>query len=313
MRDKVVTLFGGTGFIGRQIVKRLAEEGAYIRVVTRERARAMPLKPLAEVGQLVPVPFSEKPDALRALVRGADSAIYLIGILHARDPHGFTRVHAELPAKIAAAAKAEGVRRFLHMSAIGADPNSPAAYGKSKALGEARVREAAPDAVIFRPSIVFGPGDGFFERFGRMATIAPALPLIDGGKTRFQPVYAGNVADAFIKAMRDDSCRGKLYELGGPKVYSFKELLLYLIETLNRRRFLMPLSSDVAGRMARFFEYLPEPPLTRDQLAMLQVDNVVSGRYPGLKDLGIASAPLEVIVPTYLKGYARMRPPVPTQ
>ena len=309
MRDKVVTLFGGTGFVGTQIVKRLAERGATIRAVTRAPHRALHLKPMGNVGQVNLVPWrGTGVEALRPLVQGADLVVDLVGILFERRSGDFMRVHADFAGNVAAAAAEEGVPRLLHMSALGADLDSPALYGRSKAEGERRVMAAFKDAAVFRPSVVFGPGDGFFERFGRMAAYVPVLPLIDGGKTRFQPVYVGDVADAFVTAAERPETKGQTYELGGPGVYTFKELLAYLAGVLDRRCLFVPLSSKLARVQARFLEYLPEPPLTRDQLELLKVDNVVSGTRPGLKELGITPTPIETTVPAYIKGYVRRRP-----
>ncbi|MCB1884613.1 MAG: complex I NDUFA9 subunit family protein [Geminicoccaceae bacterium] len=314
MRDKVVTLFGGTGFVGTQIVKRLAERGATIRAVTRAPHRALHLKPLGNVGQINLVPWrGGGVEALRTLVRGTDLVVNLVGILFEGRKGDFMRVHADFAGNVASAAKAEGVPRLLHMSALGADPDSPALYGRSKAEGEKRVMAAFKDATVFRPSIVFGPGDGFFERFGRMMAYVPAAPLIDGGTTRFQPVYVGDVADAFVTAAERPDAKGRLYELGGPGTYTFKELLAYLAGVLDRRCLFVPLPSGLARFQARFLEYLPEPPLTRDQLELLKVDNVVGGTRPGLEDLGITPTPIETTVPAYIKGYVRRRPAMPTQ
>ena len=305
MQSKVVTIFGGSGFIGRYVVKRLAELGAVIRVPTRRPERAIFLKPLGAVGQINVEPWnaSAAGEAER-LLAGSDLAVSLIGILFERRGGDFERVQGRLPGGIGAPAPKHGVTRLVHVSAIGADPNSPAVYGRTKAAGEAAVTAAFPTATILRPSIVFGPEDGFFNRFARMSQISPALPLIGGGRTRFQPVYVGDVADAVVAALTRADAAGRTYELGGPGVYSFRELLAYVLEVTGRRRLLLDLPFGIAALQARLLQFLPEPPLTPDQLELLKKDNVVAAGAPGLTDLGVTPTPLELIVPTYLKAFS---------
>jgi NADH dehydrogenase len=192
---------------------------------------------------------------------------------------------------------------MVHVSAIGADADSTSAYARSKADGERRVHAALPAATVLRPSIVIGPEDGFFNRFAAMARLLPVLPLIGGGETRFQPVYVGDVADAIVAALRMPEAAGQTYQLGGPQVYSFAELMRYMLDVLGRRRLLMPLSFGMASFKARFLELLPVPPLTRDQVELLKVDNVVADGAKGLADLGIAATPIELVVPEYLARY----------
>ena len=311
MRDEIVTVFGGAGFIGRHLVRRLAARGATVRVATRSPNTAGHLLPMGEVGQIVLARFVEDETAIRGLVEGASAVVNLLGILFERRRGDFERVHAALPERIASAARAAGVRRFVHVSAIGADPASPSLYARSKAAGERAVRAAFPEAVILRPSVVFGPEDGFFNRFAAMARISPVLPLVGGGGTRFQPVYVGDVADAIVAALARPDAAGRTYELGGPKVYSFEELLRYVLEVTGRRRLLLPLPWWLARLQARIFEFLPTPPLTRDQVSLLERDNVVSPGAPGLAELGIAPTPLETVVPSYLQVYRAWRPTVP--
>ncbi|MCS6780887.1 MAG: complex I NDUFA9 subunit family protein [Geminicoccaceae bacterium] len=311
MRDKVVTVFGGAGFIGRHVVKRLAAKGATIRVATRSPETAGHLLPMGEVGQIVLARFAEDEATIGALVAGAWGVVNLIGILFERRPGDFERVQARLPGTIARAAAEAGAERLVHLSAIGADPASPSLYARTKAAGEAAVRAAFPNAVILRPSIVFGPEDGFFNRFAAMARIAPALPLVGGGATRFQPVYVGDVAEAVIAGLERPELAGKTFELGGPRVYTFKELLEYVLAVTGRRRLLVPLPFGLARIQARLLEILPTPPLTRDQVALLERDNVVTAGMPGLAELGIQPTPVEAIVPGYLRAYARWQPTVP--
>jgi uncharacterized protein YbjT (DUF2867 family) len=309
MHSGLITVFGGTGFIGRHLVRRLAARELRIRVVSRNwRVHGRVLQPMGDVGQIVggPVDLSSEP-ALAQLLAGSDAVINLIGILHETRRQTFAEVHGELPGRIARAAVAAGITRMVQISAIGADPNARSAYARSKAQGEEAVRAALPTATILRPSIVVGPEDGFFNRFAAMARLLPALPLIGGGRTRFQPVWVGDVADAIVAGLEREDARGETYELGGPKVYSFAELMRYMLKVVGRRRLLLPLSFELATLQARVMELLPAPPLTRDQVELLKTDNVVGAHARSLADLGITPTPIELVVPDYLVRY-RARP-----
>lgn len=317
MRQRRVTVFGGSGFIGRHLIRRLAADGAVVRVAVRDVERAKFLKPMGAVGQIVPFPANIRDDAaVRRAVEGAEEVVNLVAILSPWGAQTFTELHVRGAARIAAAAAECGVRRLVHVSAIGADPASPAEYGRTKAAGEAEMRQAFPDVTIVRPSIVFGPEDGFFNRFAEMARCLPSLPLIDGGRTRFQPVYVADVAEAIHRILERDETRGGLYELGGPNVYTFRELLELLLSTIGRKRLLLPLPSAIASLQASVLELLPNPVLTRDQVRLLQRDNVVADGALGLADLGIQPTPVEAIIPTYLDRFrpggrfARRRPAV---
>ena len=306
MAARVVTVFGGSGFIGRTLVKRLAKTGAVIRVPVRNPERAKLLKPMGDVGQITPFGIDLRSDhEIAAAVAGADAVVNLIGILYERGASSFALAHAEAPGRMAAAAQQAGAARFVHVSAIGADADAPAAYARSKAAGEAAVRAALPRAVIVRPSIVFGPEDDFFNRFAALAQLLPVLPLIGGGHTRFQPVYVGDVADAIMVALDDPATDAKTFELGGPRVYDFKTLMALMLSEIHRRRLLVPLPFVVAAVQATLLELLPVPPLTRDQVKLLARDSVVGPGALGLRDLGLAPTALEPILPTYLD---RFRP-----
>lgn len=302
----IATVFGGAGFIGRYIVKRLAARGFTVRVAGRDPERALALKPMGVPGQILPVRATvTDPRAVTAAVSGASVVINCVGILFESAGSKFSAVQAEAPGTIAAAAAAAGARRLVHLSAIGADAASPSVYARTKAAGEAAVLAAFPDATILRPSIVFGPEDGFFNRFGTMARLLPALPVYGGGRTRFQPVYVGDVADAAMAALDRDEARGATYELGGPRAYTFRALIDYILDQTGRRRLVLDLPFSVGELQARLFELLPTPPLTRDQLLLLRRDNVVAEGARTLADLGITPKALEAIVPAYL---ARFRP-----
>jgi uncharacterized protein YbjT (DUF2867 family) len=310
---KRAVVFGGTGFIGRYVVKRLAQLGYVVRVAGRDPERAQPLKPMGFVGQIVPyyAPLDDEP-AVRKVLEGTELAVNLVGILFERKKGDFLRVHRDGAERVARLARSLGVARLVHVSAIGADAASPSLYAQSKAAGEAAVRAAFPDATILRPSVVFGPEDEFFNRFARLAQISPILPVI-AGETRMQPVYVGDVADAVLAGLTRDDLPAFLFELGGPRIWRFREILEYVLKETNRRRLLLPLPMGLARLQARLFELLPTPPLTRDQLLLLSRDNVVGEHMPGLPELGIVPTPVELVVPDYLRAYRRRTPaPLPT-
>ncbi|MFQ5773429.1 MAG: complex I NDUFA9 subunit family protein [Kiloniellaceae bacterium] len=304
MAAGVVTIFGGSGFLGRHLVCRLAKQGWLIRVAVRRPSAADFLKPLGDVGQITPIraPVQDQV-AVEAAVAGARAVVNLVGILFERGAQRFAAVHARGAHTVAAAAAAAGVQRLVHVSAIGAERRAEAEYARSKGAGEAAVKTAFPNATILRPSIVFGPEDDFFNRFAVMARLSPVLPLIGGGTTRFQPVYVGDVADAIAKCLSEPACQGRTYELGGPRVYTFKELMEVLLREIRRKRLLVPLPFALAALQAAVLELLPVPPLTRDQVKLLRHDNVVSEGALTLADLGITPTSVEVIVPTYLDRY----------
>ena len=306
MRNRRVVVVGGSGFIGRYVVKRLAERGAVVVAVSRHASEALFLKPFGDVGQVALIDAGIADEArLAAALSGAEAVVSSVGILYERGRQRFDLVHHQGPGRLARLAAAAGAKHFVHVSAIGADPAAPAAYARSKAAGEAAVKAAFPAATILRPSLVFGPEDDFFNRFGAMACLLPALPLIGGGTTRFQPVYVGDVADAAVAALERADAQGKTYELGGPKAYSFRELMELLLAEIGRKRALINLPYGLASFEARFLECLPVPPLTRDQVKLLQRDTVVSPGALGLADLGIAPTALELVLPTYLDRFRR--------
>jgi uncharacterized protein YbjT (DUF2867 family) len=302
--DTLITVFGGSGFLGRHVVRALARRDFRIRAAVRRPDLAGHLQPLGRVGQIHAVQANVRyPASVEAAVRDADIVINLVGILFERGRQTFDAVQAMGAASVAQAAGAANAR-LVHVSALGADPDSPALYARSKAAGEAAALEAVPSATVFRPSIVFGPEDDFFNRFGAMARISPILPLIGGGATRFQPVFVADVAEAIVRAAEGGTRAGTLYELGGPEVRTFRQLMEYVLATTGRRRLLVPLPFGLAKLQASVLQLLPKPPLTPDQVLLLKRDNVVSegaqreGRT--LEGLGIDPTAMEVIVPTYL-------------
>jgi NADH dehydrogenase len=302
--ETLVTVFGGSGFLGRHVVRALAREGYRIRPAVRRPDLAGHLQPLGRVGQIHAVQANLRyPASVEAAVRDADVVINLVGILFERGKQRFEAVQAEGAHQVARAAAAVGAR-VIHVSALGADPDSSSLYARSKAAGEAAVLGAAPGATIFRPSILFGPEDDFFNRFAAMARLSPALPLVGGGETKFQPVFVGDVAQAILKAVRGAAKGGTIYELGGPEVRTFKELMEYVLAVTERGRLLVPLPFALAKLQAFFLQFLPTPLLTPDQVELLRSDNAVSqaaiaeGRT--FEALGIEPAAMEAIVPSYL-------------
>jgi len=298
----LICVFGGSGFVGRHMVKALAHTGARIRVAVRRPNEAMFLLPAGNVGQIQLFAANLRDDASVAeAVKGADVVINLVGLLHQSGKQKFGAIQAEGAGRIAKAAKGAGVKRFIQMSAIGADQNSRSSYARSKAEGEAAVRDAFPEATIIRPSIIFGPEDDFFNRFAWMASVSPILPLIGGGKTRFQPAYVADIAEAAVRILDNPHWAGKTFELGGPEIMSFKELLKLICEITHRQRILLPIPFALASLKAAFLQLLPNPMLTMDQVRLLKADNVVGNEgVCTFKDLSITPASAEVIVPSYL-------------
>lgn len=296
-----ITVFGGSGFIGRYVVKRLAAEGWVVRVAVRDPAAATFLKTMGNVGQVVPMKadLTDSDAVLRAAVAGSDAVVNLVGILYERGRSTFRAIHAEGPARLARISVGAGATQFVQISAIGADAHAESAYARSKAEGEAGVRASFPGAVILRPSIVFGPEDRFFNRFACMARYFPALPLI-GGTTRFQPVYVCDVAEAVVRVLHDPGTHGKTFELGGPRTYTFRALMELMLAVVGRKRLLIDLPFWAADLQAAILEWLPIPPLTRDQVKLLKRDNTVAANALGFAALGIAPTAVEPIVPTYL-------------
>lgn len=296
----LVTVFGGGGFIGRHIVQRLAAAGHSIRIAGRDTERAARLCTMGGVGQITPVAASVTDEASSArAVAGADIVINLVGILFESRAGDFQRIQAEGAGRVARLAAAAGAKQFLHLSAIGADAASPSLYAQTKSAGEAAVLAAFPDAIILRPSVVFGPDDQFFNRFAGLAALLPFMPVV-AGETRFQPVYVGDVADAAMAALRDPAASGKVFELGGPRVMSMRQVLRYILDVTGRRRPMIALPEGFVRLQARLGELLPTPPLTRDQLILLGKDNVVSPNALGFQALGIEPKAVEAIVPGYL-------------
>lgn len=302
--SRLVTIYGGSGFIGRHVVRALAKQGWRVRVAVRRPDLAGHLQPLGAVGQINPVQANLRyPASVLRAAEGSEVIINLVGILAEGGRQRFDAVQAFGAKQVALAAKEVGAR-LIHVSAIGANAQSDSVYAQTKAQGEEAALAAVPDAVIVRPSIVFGPEDDFFNRFAAMARLSPILPLIGGGETRFQPVFVGDVANAILKAVDGEAKPGTIYELGGPEVRSFKELIELTLAETGRKRILLPLPFGIARIQATILEWLPKPLLTRDQVKLLAHDNVVSeaakaeGRT--LEGLGVRPTALGAVLPSYL-------------
>jgi len=308
MNTKIATVFGGTGFVGRQVVRELARLGFTVKVATRIPESAYFLRPCGVVGQIAPLAcdYNNEKSIMQA-VQGAVCVVNCIGILHERRKGAFQAAHVDIPAAIAKACKKQNVRRFVHISALGIE-KSGSKYAASKREGEKAVRKSFSSATILRPSVIFGEDDKFFNMFAELARFFPALPLIGGGHTKFQPVYVGDVADAVIAALTlpsvgEQNPQGKTYELGGPETVTFRNIYERLFDYTGRRRFLIPLPWWLAKIEAFFLECLPDPPLTRDQVESLKTGSVVSGKQPGLAELGVQPHTMAMILPHYLERY----------
>lgn len=312
-----VTIFGGSGFIGRYIVQRLARQGVIVRVAVRHPDDALFLKPMGNVGQIAPIATDiNDADAVARAVEGADAVINCVSLYVERGARTFDAIHVKGAERIAKAAAAAGVGQLVHISGIGAHLNSASKYARARARGDAAVRAAFPDATILAPSVVFGAEDRFFNTFGMLARLLPVLPLfgwkridtfpfIDGGVTKMQPVYVGDVADAAMAALNRPKAPGTTYELGGPEVMSFRQAIELTCRVTERKRLLVPIPFWWARIWAFFLKVLPNPPITGDQLRLLEEDNVVDAKAKTLADLGLTATSAEAIVPSYLARFRR--------
>ena len=313
MSAKLAVVFGGSGFVGRNVVRELAKRGWRVRVAVRRPHLAQFLRPMGAVGQIqLKQTNIRHRQSVASALEGADAVINLVGILHQAGKQKFQTVQGVGPATLAELAAEAGVQKFVHLSAIGADAKSHSLYARTKGEGERAVMEKLPAATILRPSIVFGPEDDFFNRFATMANFSLALPLIGGGKTKFQPVYVDDVADAVCAVLGRPETEGRVYELGGPRVYTFKELMKLMLEETGRKRALMPVPfafASLMGIAGEIVNWAPifDPPLTRDQVKLLKNDNIVddSGAVGTLADLDIQPHTVESILPTYMVRYRK--------
>lgn len=303
-----MTIYGGSGFLGRHVVRAIAKTGARMRVAVRRPELAGHLQPLGGVGQIVAVQANVRfPGSLIAAAEGADAIVNLVGILFPKGKQTFKAVQDEGARHVAEAARASGARALVHVSAIGADPHAPSVYARSKAEGERAVREVFPEAVILRPSVVFGPEDDFFNRFAKLARMLPALPLFGGGHTKLQPVFAGDVAKVVVAGLSGQAEVLAPYELGGPEILTLKDVMQRVLDYTMRKRLLVPVPFWFTKMQGAFLQWLPNPPLTIDQVRLLEKDNVVSeaakrdGRT--LEGLGIEPIAIASVVPDYLEQF----------
>ena len=310
MRKGLVTVFGGSGFLGKHVVRALVKDGWRVRVPVRSPHTAQELKVIGNVGQVQLMQANIRfPKSVERAIEGSDAVINLVALLFESGKQSFEAVHVRGAETLAAAAKVNNIRNFVQVSAIGADVEAASDYARTKGEAEAIIRAAIPSADILRPSVLFGPKDDFFNRFASMAQLMPALPLLGGGETKMQPAYVGDVAQAIAKCAGQGSS-GKTYELGGPQSYSFKELMQFMLETIDKKRFLAPVpwfAANMMGFMGEISGYAPfvKPFLTRDQVKNLQVDNVVADDALGFSELGIKLETVEAIVPTYLERFRK--------
>ncbi len=298
----VVAIIGGSGFVGRYIAQAMARAGWRVRVGCRRPHEAHFVRPYGVVGQVEPVQVNIRDDASVArIAAGCRAVVNCVGILFPSGKNTFETIQAEGAGRAARAAREAGAERFVQLSAIGADPESPAAYGRSKAEGERLVAEAFPEAMILRPSVVFGTEDQFFNRFARMARLSPAIPVV-GGSTRFQPVWVQDVAEAAERGITGAAAPG-IYELGGPNIYTFRELIELMLRVIRRKRLIVDIPFFAARLQGRALGLLPEPPITLDQVRLLERDNVVSPGARGFAELGIEPEAPEGIIESYLYPY----------
>jgi len=305
MKSSLVAVFGGSGFLGRYTVRALAKAGYRVRVGVRHPNLGNYLLPMGQVGQIQVVKANIlNAEHVASLVSGAEAVVNLVGVLRQSGRQRFARLHRDAPGELAKAAMNAGATTFVHVSALGASQNTPALYARTKAEGEMRVRDAFPAATILRPSLLFGPEDDFFNRFASMARLwplVPFLPLIGGGKSKFQPVYVGDVAHAIEKAVGEpQTARGRTYEIGGPSIYSFRELMEIILRETCRKTPLVSVPFGVASLGAAIAGISPWPPITPDQVRLLKSDTIMSKGALGLADLGIEPDSLEAILPSYL-------------
>ena len=306
MQQKRVTIFGGSGFIGRYVVELLADQGAIITVAVRDIEKAKFLKPLGQVGQITPIKINarKKVDIEKA-VENADIVINLIGILYKQGQQTFEKLHSNIPETLGRLSTESGVDTLLQVSAIGAHRSALSEYLRTKGEGEKAIHKNFPGAIIIRPSIIFGPEDKFFNLFGSLTRLSPILPLYGYGKTLFQPIYVRDVAAAIVSALSNISAKGKTYEIGGPNIYSYTELMKIILHNTRRRCLLMPVPFQLGEIQGRIMGLMPKPLLTYDQILSLKADNIVSQDAFNLADLGIQPTAVETIIPTYLSRYRK--------
>ena len=299
--QKIVGIFGAGGFLGKHLMRRLTRLDYRIKVGTRSPYLKGYLKPLGNPGQIELFKTNIfDPADVKEVLTNCDLVINLVGILYETKKQKFQQIHSQFPSLLSEMCNELGVKKIVHISALGVKENHKSQYMHSKLQGENNIQNIFKKSIILRPSVIFGPDDKFFNTFASLAQFSPAIPLIGGGKTKFAPIYVENVANAIVKVLELNNTEPKIYELGGPKNYSFKELMEILLIEIKKKRFLIPIPFSVAKFQSYFLQMLPNPLLTLDQVEMLKYNNIVSGDYPTLKDLGITGTPIQSILPKYI-------------
>ena len=302
--QKIIAIFGGGGFLGKHLMRQLTKLDYRIKVATRNPYLKGHLKPLGNPGQieLFKTNIFDKDDVNRA-IKNCDFVINLVGILHETRRQKFNQIHAEFPAFLSKLCSEKNIKKLIHISALGVKEKHISLYMQSKLQGEKNIQNNFKSSVILRPSIVFGPDDKFFNKFASIAQFLPFLPLIGGGKTKFEPIYVGDVAKAIVKTLELNNSQTKIYELGGPENFSFKQLMEVLLQEIKKKRLLIPIPFNIAKFQSYFLQIIPNPLLTPDQVELLKYNNVVSGEYNTLKDLGISGKTIREILPKYIYRY----------
>ena len=299
--QKIIAIFGAGGFLGKHLMRQLTKLDYRVKVATRNPYLKGYLKPLGNPGQIELFKTNIfNPEDIKQVLKNCDFAINLVGILYETRKQKFNQVHVKFPYLLSNLCNKIGVKNLVHISALGVREGHISKYMQSKLEGEKNIQKVFKPSVILRPSLVFGPEDKFFNAFASIAQFSPALPLIGGGKTKFSPIYVGDVAKAIVKTLKLENSKPKIYELGGPKNYSFKELMEILLEEIKKKRFLIPIPFSVAKLQSYFLQMMPNPLLTSDQVDMLKYNNIVSGEYPTLEDLGIRGKTIQSILPKYI-------------
>ena len=302
--QKIIAIFGAGGFIGKHLMRQLTKLDYRVKVATRNPYLKGYLKPLGNPGQ---IGFFKtnifKPGDVKQVLKNSDFVINLVGILHETKTQKFNQIHAQFPHLLGNLCNEFGIKNLIHISALGAKEKHTSKYMQSKLQGEKNIQETFKPAVILRPSVCFGSGDKFFTTFASIAQFSPILPLIGSGKTKFAPIYVGDVAKAIVKALELNNSESKIYELGGPENYSFKELMEILLKEIRKKRFLIPIPWGVAKFQSFFLQMLPNPLLTPDSVELLKYPNTTSGDYPVLKDLGITGTAIQSVLPKYVQRF----------
>ena len=298
---KIIGIFGAGGFIGKHLIRRLTKLDYRIKVATRNPYLKGYLKPLGNPGQIELFKTNIfNSEEVKQVLKNCDYVINLIGILYETKKQKFNQIHAYFPYLLSNLCNELGIKKIIHISALGVKEKHDSKYMQSKLEGEKNIQERFKSSIILRPSVVFGPEDKFFNTFASFAQFSPILPLIGGGKTKFAPVYVGDIAKAIVKTLEVDNSEPKIYELGGPENYTFKQLMQILLSEIKKKRFLISVPFNVAKFQSYFLQILPNPPLTPDQVEMLKYNNIVSGEYSTLQDLGISGKNIHSILPKYI-------------